>query len=127
MNDLNKLTIAEARDRLRARDITSAELTEAYGALEKQVASLTEELAQANGELRRQYEEKARLTDRLSTLLNQLPAGVVVVDGNGVIEEANPAALDMDTETDAHIADIVQWTANSVAGHMLALVAPEKN
>lgn len=39
----------------------------------------------------------------------------------------DPAALDMDTETDAHIADIVQWTANSVAGHMMALVAPEKN
>ena len=39
----------------------------------------------------------------------------------------DPAALDMDTETDARIADIVQWTANSVAGHMLALVAPEKN
>lgn len=39
----------------------------------------------------------------------------------------DPAALDMDIETDARIADIVQWTANSVAGHMMALVAPEKN
>uniref|UniRef100_UPI0028A12D99 amidase n=1 Tax=Paracoccus sp. TaxID=267 RepID=UPI0028A12D99 len=29
MSDLNKLTIAEARDRLRARDITSVELTDA--------------------------------------------------------------------------------------------------
>ncbi|EGK73155.1 Sensor protein [Methyloversatilis universalis FAM5] len=86
---------ARLAEAFRLFNAASAELTEAYGALEKQVASLTEELAQANGELRRQYEEKARLTDRLSTLLNQLPAGVVVVDGNGVIEEANPAALDM--------------------------------
>lgn len=86
---------ARLAEAFRLFNAASAELTEAYGALEKQVASLTEELAQANGELRRQYEEKARLTDRLSTLLNQLPAGVVVVDGAGVIEQANPAALDM--------------------------------
>lgn len=86
---------ARLAEAFRLFNAASAELTEAYGALEKQVASLTEELAQANGELRRQYEEKARLTDRLSTLLNQLPAGVVVVDGTGAIEQANPAALDM--------------------------------
>lgn len=86
---------ARLAEAFRLFNAASAELTEAYGALEKQVASLTEELAQANGELRRQYEEKARLTDRLSTLLNQLPAGVVVVDGDGMVEEANPAALDM--------------------------------
>lgn len=86
---------ARLAEAFRLFNAASAELTEAYGALEKQVASLTEELAQANGELRRQYEEKARLTDRLSTLLNQLPAGVVVVDGAGTIEQANPAALDM--------------------------------
>ena len=86
---------ARLAEAFRLFNAASAELTEADGALEKQVASLTEDLAQANGELRRQYEEKARLTDRLSTLLNQLPAGVVVVDGAGAIEQANPAALDM--------------------------------
>lgn len=86
---------ARLAEAFRLFNAASAELTEAYGALEKQVASLTEELAEANGELRRQYEEKARLTDRLSTLLNQLPAGVVVVDGKGEIEQANPAAQDM--------------------------------
>ena len=29
MSDLNKLTLAEARDKLRAKDVTSVELTEA--------------------------------------------------------------------------------------------------
>jgi two-component system, sensor histidine kinase FlrB len=86
---------ARLAEAFRLFNAASAELTEAYGALEKQVASLTEELAEANGKLRRQYEEKARLTDRLTTLLNQLPAGVVVVDGEGRIEQANPAAFDM--------------------------------
>lgn len=86
---------ARLAEAFRLFNAASAELSEAYGTLERQVASLTEELAAANGELRRQYEQKARLTDRLSTLLNQLPAGVVVVDGEGAIEQANPAAFDM--------------------------------
>jgi two-component system sensor histidine kinase FlrB len=86
---------ARLAEAFRLFNAASAELSEAYGTLERQVASLTEELAEANGELRRQYEQKARLTDRLSTLLNQLPAGVVVVDGEGGIEQANPAAFDM--------------------------------
>ncbi len=86
---------ARLAEAFRLFNAASAELSEAYGTLERQVASLTQELAEANGELRRQYEEKARLTDRLSTLLNQLPAGVVVVDGEGAVEQANPAAFDM--------------------------------
>jgi len=70
----------------------SAELTQAYAALQQKVASLTEELAIANGELRRQYLEKEALSERLGLLLNALPAGVVVLDGEAKVTEANPAA-----------------------------------
>ena len=42
----------------------SAELTQAYETLQARVASLTEELAVANGELRRQYREKEALSER---------------------------------------------------------------
>ena len=70
----------------------SAELTDAYSGLQNQVAHLTEELAEANGELRRQYQEKARLSERLALLLNALPAGVVVLDHDGQVEQCNPAA-----------------------------------
>ncbi|MDR0234440.1 MAG: PAS domain-containing protein, partial [Zoogloeaceae bacterium] len=70
----------------------SAELTQAYAALQQKVASLTEELAIANGELRRQYLEKEALSERLGLLLNALPAGVVVLDGQAEVTEANPAA-----------------------------------
>ena len=52
----------------------SAELTQAYDALQARVASLTAELAVANGELRRQYQEKEALSERLSSLLDALPA-----------------------------------------------------
>lgn len=70
----------------------SAELTSAYGALQARVGSLTEELAVANGELRRQYQEKEALSERLSLLLDALPAGVVVLDGGARVTQANPAA-----------------------------------
>ncbi|MBN8448939.1 MAG: PAS domain-containing sensor histidine kinase [Candidatus Accumulibacter sp.] len=67
-------------------------LTQAYQGLQSRVESLTAELALANGQLRRQYEEKEALSERLSLLLNALPAGVVVLDSAGCVGEANPAA-----------------------------------
>lgn len=73
----------------------SHELTQAYTTLQARVESLTAELAVANGELRRQYQEKEALSERLSLLLNALPAGVVVLDSAARVGEANPAARQM--------------------------------
>ncbi|MBI3525149.1 MAG: PAS domain-containing protein [Betaproteobacteria bacterium] len=70
----------------------SEELSTAYTSLQGQVAALTGELAAANGALRQQYQEKAALTERLSLLLSALPAGVAVLDANGMVVQANPAA-----------------------------------
>lgn len=70
----------------------SGELTSAYEALQARVAGLTEELAVANGALREQYLAKEALSERLKLLLDALPAGVVVLDAQGRIEDANPAA-----------------------------------
>lgn len=70
----------------------SEELSTAYTSLQGQVEALTGELAAANGALRQQYQEKAALTERLSLLLSALPAGVVVIDANGKVVQANPAA-----------------------------------
>ncbi|MFZ1244670.1 MAG: ATP-binding protein [Azonexus sp.] len=71
----------------------SAELTQAYEALQLRAASLTEELAIANGELRRQYQEKEALSERLSSLLDALPAGVVLLNSTAVVIAVNPAAM----------------------------------
>lgn len=73
----------------------SAELTQAYGALQTRVSSLTEELAVANGELRRQFQEKEALSERLSSLLDALPAGVVLLDAGAMVAAVNPAAMAM--------------------------------
>lgn len=70
----------------------SEDLAGAYTSLQEQVAGLTAELALANGRLKREYEEKAALTERLALLLDTLPAGVAVLDPLGRVEQANPAA-----------------------------------
>lgn len=96
MTDSSQLS--KAQDLQRAFDVfnqVSHELTQAYAGLQARVQSLTDELAVANGELRRQYEEKEALSERLSLLLDALPAGVVVVDAAGRVSEANPAARTM--------------------------------
>ena len=88
----------QAQELQRAFDVfnqVSLELTQAYEALQGRVESLTAELAVANGELRRQYQEKEALSERLSLLLKALPAGVVVLDSAAVVSEANPAARSM--------------------------------
>lgn len=70
----------------------SEELSTAYTSLQGQVEALTGELAAANGALRQQFQEKAALTERLTLLLSALPAGVAVLDANGIVVQANPAA-----------------------------------
>lgn len=70
----------------------SEELSGAYAGLQAQVERLTQELAEANGALRREYQEKVALTERLALLLDALPAGVVVLDPQGVVVQCNPAA-----------------------------------
>jgi two-component system sensor histidine kinase FlrB len=73
----------------------SAELADVYRELEQQVARLNSDLSVATGELRRQYDEKEALSRRLSLLLDALPGGVLVLDAQGVVVEANAAAIEL--------------------------------
>ena len=86
---LDSESLAEA---FRIFNQASEELSTAYTALQAQVAQLTGELAAANGALRQQYLEKAALTERLTLLLDALPAGVAVLDASDAVVQANPAA-----------------------------------
>ncbi len=70
----------------------SNELVASYRLLETRVASLSQELAQARDERRVELREKERLAGRLRLLLDALPGGVVVLDGDGIVQECNPAA-----------------------------------
>lgn len=71
----------------------SAQLSGVYQALQQQVYRLTQELALANGELQRELMAKEALSQKLSQLLTALPAGVVTLDQQGLIEQVNPAAI----------------------------------
>ncbi len=73
----------------------SEQLADSYAQLQKRVAGLNQELAAARSERMRQLAEKERLANRLSTLLDGLPAGVVLVDGASVVQQYNPAAKEL--------------------------------
>ncbi|MBT9614156.1 MAG: PAS domain-containing protein [Burkholderiales bacterium] len=73
-------------------NLASEQLAATYAGLQNQVASLTQQLAIANGELKRQFLEKEALSQRLTALHSALPAGVVVLDESDHVIEANPAA-----------------------------------
>ncbi|NNF16998.1 MAG: PAS domain-containing protein [Gammaproteobacteria bacterium] len=73
----------------------SVQLENSYRELQEQVEVLTRELAAARSERLLQLAEKERLASRLERLLDTLPGGVVVLDGEGRISEFNPVALEM--------------------------------
>ena len=73
----------------------SDQLAASYHALESQVSHLNEELNKTNDARLRELTEKERLANRLSTLIQALPGGVVVVDGNGLVQEFNQTAVNL--------------------------------
>jgi two-component system sensor histidine kinase FlrB len=73
----------------------SSSLTGFYEGLEQQVSLLSKELAQARSQKNREYEKRERVSNRLENLLRALPGGVVVIDGQGFVQESNPAALEL--------------------------------
>ncbi|WP_344815640.1 sensor histidine kinase, partial [Marinobacter xestospongiae] len=71
----------------------SRQITDSYRTLESRVNQLSGELTAESLQRQRELEEKEQLADRLSTLLSALPAGVVVLDSQGVVTQSNPAAV----------------------------------
>ncbi|MDH5785012.1 MAG: ATP-binding protein [Chromatiales bacterium] len=70
-----------------------AQLADTYSTIEQRIDRLTGELEEAHSERRNELAEKERLADRLQSLLNALPAAVLVLDGKGRVQELNPAAV----------------------------------
>lgn len=73
----------------------SDQLANSYRALEERVTHLNEELVSTNDARIHELTQKERLANRLSTLLQALPGGVVVLDETGQIQEFNQAAVDL--------------------------------
>jgi two-component system sensor histidine kinase FlrB len=73
----------------------SEQLQHSYEDLDRRAGELTRELAQANSERLEQLAQKEKLADRLEKLLTALPAGVVVLNRDGIIHTANRAAREV--------------------------------
>lgn len=89
--DARERALAEA---FAAFNRLSEDLAKSYRELELRVEQLSAELAAARSERLVQLAEKERLANRLSQLLEALPGAVIVTDAEGVVREANPAAVE---------------------------------
>jgi two-component system sensor histidine kinase FlrB len=70
-------------------------LEHTYTRLEDRVAKLHVKLAEVEEQRQAENDEFDRAADRFNTILNALPAGVVVLDGSGRVQDCNPAAIDL--------------------------------
>jgi nitrogen fixation/metabolism regulation signal transduction histidine kinase len=86
----------DAKDSLTRAFVTftqaAGSLERSYTQLQGEVTRLHRELDRANSELERSLEENARVRGYLSRVLDNLPCGVLVVDGAGRVQIANPEA-----------------------------------
>lgn len=86
---------AELKNAFEAFNEMSQQLADSYRVLENKVVHLDQELASAHNDRLRELTEKERVANRLQSLLKALPAGVIVLDNDGVVIECNPAAIDL--------------------------------
>ena len=104
----------------------SSQLATSYQALEQRVVHLNEELHRTQDARIRELTEKERLANRLSTLLQALPGGVVALDNNGIVQEYNQAAIDLLGEplSGSSWAQVIQraFAPRSDDGHDVSLV-----
>jgi len=73
----------------------SGRLGESQQILHNRVAQLKDQLAETSAHRLRELDEKERLASRLQSLLDLLPGGVIVIDGQGRVREANPVAVEL--------------------------------
>ena len=73
----------------------SRQITDSYRTLESRVNQLSGELSEESLQRQQELEKKEQLANQLTTLLKALPAGVVVLDSQGVVTQANPAAINL--------------------------------
>ena len=71
----------------------SVVLEQSYRELQDRVELLTAQLQEARSARHRELIAKERLSQRLSLLLETLPGAIVVIDGDGVIQEQNSEAI----------------------------------
>ncbi len=85
LNALEQQRLVELEQAFELFNQTSLQLTQAYEALQEQVAELQKKLEESD-------RERLRVAERLERLLTLLPAGVVVLDAHSRVVEMNRSA-----------------------------------
>jgi two-component system sensor histidine kinase FlrB len=103
----------------------SRQITDSYRTLESRVNQLSGELSEESLQRQHELEKKEQLADQLTTLLKALPAGVVVLDSQGVVTQTNPAAIGLLAEPldGEHWIDVIQrcFAPRQDDGHEISL------
>ena len=86
------LKAEQLRDAFEIFNRQSGMLEASYRELQGKVAILTRQLRRAQSERLAELEQKERLSQHLSRLLETLPGAILVIDANGVIQECNSEA-----------------------------------
>lgn len=108
----NPLDQSQLEDAFQVFNQVSEQLVDSYQQLQDQVGHLSSELATARSERMRQLAEKELLANRLTQLLDALPAAVVVLDGDDRVEQFNPSAAELLDSIDTGIDWEKLYTAN---------------
>ncbi len=95
VNPTAKLGLADKNRTGESFNHMSEQLADSYHLLENRVAELNQELNHLSDRRFAELAEKEKLANRLESLLNFLPGGVVVLDSSGKVAECNPAALQL--------------------------------
>src|SRR5690554_6768155 len=89
---VERINSSELREAFVMFNEMSQQLSDSYTVLENRVVQLSGELATASQQRLQELAEKERLADRLESLLQMLPAGVLLLDQNGWVKQSNTAA-----------------------------------
>lgn len=107
--EISEQSLADLQQAFVTFSQVSEQLSESYQMLESRVIELSGELATVSEQRMRELSEKERLADQLESLLNLLPAGVVVVDNSGRIRRLNPTAQKLLQTDDGPIKEGQPW------------------
>lgn len=87
--------VAELQTQLEQFTRLSEQFAGSLQSMQMRYAQVQDELAQVSAQRLQELAEKERLAQRLQQILDVLPGAVVIVDGQGLIKEANPAATSL--------------------------------